>query len=399
MTSSYAILFSVDLLSDYYKNGLCTDFAIVPAAETAALISGLQLVCKNPGNRIVVLTKLKRDANPAEDGKPFVTVPADTKFVFYLGLNKPEFLSLSNINLDDIRQKRFYFTNINRNKHLTFAHLTAVTGTYDNTTTYQPGDLVDDGTKKIFECIKTGSGIDTTDTASWFPRSDVQYATSKDLVQPVTAVINHVATVPATVFDITVFGLDTLANTYTKVAYSTTLTFKEAVQQIQIDLSKLRNGRYRITVNGEEQDIYKDDELVYGGYLGVVEIFTHLQAGTDFAFLDLNGKPVDKTYFIRFANRLATWKYLTPKHGVTGITHPLGKYSFSPFPVPPAAAEFFQSNLPVPLTQFPEEFRLQLSPQVSSGPPRAPGPDISVPGVITRPPPGNDFYCNIHLNY
>lgn len=399
MTSTYAILFSVDLLSDYYANGLCTDFTAIPSAATATLIRNLQLVFKNPGNRLVVLSKLKRDANPAEDGKPAVPIPADNRFVFYLGLNKPEFLSFSNINPGDIRNNRFYFTNLNQNKHGVFAHLTAVTAVFDNTATYHPGDLVDDGAKNIFECIKTTSGNPVNNTAFWFPRSDIQYVSSGDMIQPVGSTLDYVAAAPAQLFTIQVFGLDTLTNQYTKVESATTLQFEQAVTTIQIDLSRLRAAKYKLVVNGAERMIYKDDAFIAGGYLGVVELFTHLPDGNDFALLNAAGKPSANTFFIRFANRLATWKYITPKHGVTGITHPPGKYSFAPFPVPPADAEYFQSNLPVPITQFPEEFRLQLSPQVSSGPPRAPGPDISVPGVITRPPPGNDFYCNIYLNY
>ena len=38
MTSSYKILFSVDLLNDYYKEQLCSDFSIIPSAETALLL-------------------------------------------------------------------------------------------------------------------------------------------------------------------------------------------------------------------------------------------------------------------------------------------------------------------------------------------------------------------------
>ncbi len=401
MTITYKILFSVDILNDYYENHLCSDFSIIPSPETALLLKNLQLVYKNIGNRLIILAKLKRNENPAEDGKPFISIDPEAKFVFYLGLKTPEFATFTNINLVGMQTERLYFTNLNQNKHLSFSHLSASIDNYYNAHQYLPGDFADDGTKKIFECIKTTAGNNTANTAFWASRDDVQYVSSKDLILPVTSVFNYEATASAMVFAINVFELDTVTNNYTKPAASQTLTFTAATKIIQLDLGSLavKKGKYRITINADELLIYADDEFIYSGYFGIIEIFSHLSNGNDFAFLDVNGKPLEREYFVRFANRLATWKYITPKHGVTGVTHPASKYTFTPTPVPPAAAEYFESNIPVPLTQFPEEFRLQLSPQISSGPPRAPGPDISVPGVISRPAPGNDFYCNIYLNY
>jgi len=399
MTMSYKILFSVDLLNDYYKDGLCSDFSIIPSSETAILLKNFQLVYKNIGNRLVILSKLKKDDNPVENGKPFTPINTDAKFVFYLSLNKPDFISFSNINLDGLRTKRFYFTNLNKNKHQTFSHLTAPIDNYDNTKQYLPGDLADDGTKKIFECIKTSTGHNTTDTAFWMSRDDVQFGSATDFIQPTNAIFNYHASNADTLFKVNVFGFDAITNNYTLLALTNTLTFIAPTTNMQIDLSKLNKGKYRITINTEELFAYVDDDFIYGGYFGAIEIFSFFPNGDDFAFLDANGKPAEKEYFIRFANRLAKWKYITPKHGVIDITHPSNKYTFNPEPLPPPNTEYFESNIPVPLTQFPEEFTLQVSPQLGSSSPRAPGPDISVPGVITKPAPGDDFYCNIYINY
>lgn len=400
MITSYKILFSVDILNDYYKNGLCTDFKIVPSAETAFLMRNMQLVYKNIGNRAIVLAKLKRDSNPALDGKPFIPINTNTKFVFYMSLNRPEFSSLTNISLDELRTKRFYFSNINQNKHQTFSHLTAVIKDYDNTKQYQPGDFADDGTKQIFECIKTTTGNNTANASFWASRADVQYASVIDSVRPVNTILNYKAPAASLVHTINFFQFDLLTNDYTTLVLNTTLTFKDPVQDIQVDLSKLAKGKYRMSVDGENSFIYADDEMIYSGYFGVIEIFSFFPDGDDFAFLDINGKPAEKEFFIRFANRLATLKYLTPKHTVTAITDPANKYTFIQTPPLPAAADFFQSDIPVPLTELPERFDLQLSPQISNSPPRAPGPDVSIPGVITKTSaPANDFYCNIYLNY
>lgn len=400
MITSYKILFSVDILNDYYKNGLCADFKIIPSDETALLMRNMQLVYKNIGNRAIVLTKLKRDTNPAEDGKPFIPVNTNAKFVFYMSLNRPEFSSLTNVDLDGLRSQRFYFSNLNQNKHQTFSHLTAVIEDYDNARQYEPGDFADDGTKKIFECIKATTGHNTSNTSFWVSRDDIQYASPLDFVQPVNTILNYTAPVSAADFTMNVFGFDVLTNDYTKLALHDTLTFTNPVKDIQLDLSKLAKGKYRININGDDFFIYVDDEMIYSGYFGVIEIFSLFPNGDDFSFLDVNGKPAEKEFFIRFANRLATWKYFTPKHTVTGITHPANKYTFTQFPSLPAVADFFQSDIPVPLTELPERFDLHLSPQISNSPPRAPGPDVSIPGAFSKTiAPDNDFYCNIYLNY
>ncbi|MEO6548938.1 MAG: hypothetical protein ABIN94_13105 [Ferruginibacter sp.] len=399
MTSSYKILFSIDLLNDYYKDGRCPDFSIIPSSETRLLFRNCQLLYKNIGNRLVVLTKVKNDSNPIENGKPFMHIDPDTKFNFYLSLNKPEFTSFTNIDLDGFGTMRFYFTNLNRNKHQSFSHLTAAINDYDNTKQYQPGDFADDGTKKIFECIKTTTGHNTTNINFWVSRDDVQFVSSADFLQPKNTLLNYRAATAATAFKVYAYALDTISNKYASLAFAKTITFNSPVSNLQVDLSKLMKGKYRLTVNNEDLFIYIDDEMIYGGYFGVVEILTHLPNGDDFAFLDVNGKPAEREYFIRFANRLAKWKYITPRHGVIDITHPTNKYTFNPEPLPSPNTEYFESNVPVPLTQLPEEFTLQVSAQVSSSSPRAPGPDISVPGVITRPSPDNDFFCNIYLNY
>ena len=401
MTSSYKILFAVDILHDYYKSGLCTDFNIIPSSETDLVLKKYHLVYKNIGNRLVILTKVKKSNDPLENGKIIAPIDTDTKFVFYLSLTKAEFTTYSNLNLDKLQNNRLYFTNLNKNTHLTFSHISAEIAGYDDTKQYLPGDFADDGTKKIFECIKSTAGNNTAKTAFWTSRNEVQYVSSGDFIQTGNSVLNYKSALPSANFVITIFDLDKTTNGYSRVLSSEKQTFTEPTKNLQLDLAKLkvRPGKYKIRINAEEFFIYVADEFIYGGYFGVMEIFSHLPKGDPFHFIDAGDKPTEKQFYIRFANRQATWKYITPRHSVTSIIHPSNKYIFNPSPVLPAAADYFESNIPVPMTQFPEEFRLQLSPQVSSGPPRAPGPDITLPGVLTKTLPGNDFFCNIYLNF
>lgn len=47
MTTAYSILATVTLQHDYYANGRCADFDIVPSAETASALSGAGMLTKN----------------------------------------------------------------------------------------------------------------------------------------------------------------------------------------------------------------------------------------------------------------------------------------------------------------------------------------------------------------
>jgi hypothetical protein len=124
--------------------------------------------------------------------------------------------------------------------------------------------------------------------------------------------------------------------------------------------------------------------------------------------LDSNGKVKDQLvagnlqwlrFQVRFANRLAFWKYITPKKGVVSIKDKTNKYTFVQSPPSPAAADYFQSNMPIPIRQTPAVYDLELDNPVSNEPPPAPNPDPGVTGMLSRKDPEKDYYCTIYLNY
>ncbi|MEP7109463.1 MAG: hypothetical protein ABI760_15830 [Ferruginibacter sp.] len=500
MTSTFKILFSIDLLNEYYTSLQCMDFNVVPSAETALLLKNYKMLYKFTGNKLVALVKVN------DLDEPFAGIDIDKKFVFYLTLLQPVFMNITNLDLDNMGSRRFYFTNLNQNKAGSSLYLTnkiddyiptyrnadtyepgnlvtnvdgvvfeciqASTGghntanrafwkptgnfqyisNYNNTafyapdslvndgagfifkcirettgghtTTditywepqgnflYRPGGLVDDGTGAIFECIqstKAGKN-DTTKDAFWIEKGEFQYVSVKDMYPFVTNIYNYQTIIEANVFSIFVYGLNKTTGVYDLeiTIDKNRIETIELTNNVQFDLSQLPAGRYRLIINTDEPvDVYLDNVAVYGNFLGVIEIFTHLGNTNEFGLLDVNGKvkdsivagnPVWLQYSIRFGNRLAFWKYFTPKHGVNNITDPplvTSGYSFIQAPELPAKPDYFLSNIPIPLIEKPILFNLELS--STTDPSLAPNPNPQVTGMLTKN--ADNFYCNIYLNY
>ncbi len=140
MITTYKILFMVELLHDFYKNGQCTDFRIVPSAETALLLRNCKAFHKMIGNKLVVL--IKTDTG----GKPFIQPATTDKFTFYLELMKPLFITVSNIDETLLSTKRFYFSNLSANKVVVapgneLFYVSQPITAYAAATNYKPGEF------------------------------------------------------------------------------------------------------------------------------------------------------------------------------------------------------------------------------------------------------------------
>ena len=182
-----------------------------------------------------------------------------------------------------------------------------------------------------------------------------------------------------------------------------------AIKNIQVDLSELLPGRYKIRINATDFDVYIDDFAA--GYFGIVEVFNHLPATNKFALLDIDGKVKDRVvagqppllnYIIRFANRFAFRKFVSTRKGVDSITADGGEYTFNTVPVPPPplptiSSDVFISDKPVPMFDQQNIFKLVLKIPITSDPIKAPNPNPHLPGMLTRF--GTDFYCTIYLNH
>jgi len=411
MTTKFKILFMVDLLNEYYANLQCRDFSVLASAETALVMQNHQMMYKTIGNKLVVLVKVQTEG--VNEDKPIAPIAADTKFLFYLSLNQPLFTTVTNLDIDRYRlDQRYYFSNLYQNKSGDSLNLTKRIAEYEGlATTYNPGDMVDDGSGTIYECIqKTAGGHDTGEPNFWFSRETEQFASSTDMIQCISRYNRFQATTAATKFTIQVFGLDTATSTYTLPIPITknSVSSDAATKEVPVDLSELLPGRYKIQINTDVFDVFVDDTVIYRNLFGVIEVFNHLPASSEFALLDNTGKVKDTQvggnlqwlrYQIRFANRLAFWKYVTPRQGVVAITDKSNNAHFVQSPPLPAKPQFFQSVLPIPIKETPVKYDLELTQPISDEWPSAPNPDPTITGMLSRKEPGKDYYCTIYLNY
>ena len=399
MITTYKILFMLELLHDFYKNGQCTDFRIVPSAETALLLRNCKAIHKMIGNKLVVL--IKTDTS----GKPFIQPATTDKFTFYLELMKPLFITVSNIDETLLATKRFYFSNLSANKVVVapsneLFYLSQPITAFAAATNYKPGEFsTQAGT--VYESIKTSAGVTPPEAANWISRNKNQYASKNDMLRFIPAVHTFFVA-PATSIQVQLFALNTATNVFDVNVYEKAFHYKENVNTVQVDLSHLPKAKYKAVINGVEQFVYISNEAVYNNLFAVVELFNHLPNGNDFSFFDAGGLVKDRIvagknvwlhFSVRFANRLAFWKYISSRKGIQAIdSNPA--YSFAGNGNP---ADYFVSNLPVPLQETPHDFKLTLFQPVSSEPPPAPNPDVHASGMLTKA--GNDYYCNIYLNY
>lgn len=400
MTNSFKILFMVELLHDFYKDGKCTDFKFIPAEDTRKLLVNYKALCKAIGNKLIVLMKTD------EAGKPFIQPKATDRFTFYMELTKPLFMTVSNLDLNALAKKRFYFTNLHQNKvsiavNKDLLYLTKQIENHHPATVYHPGNLVAEA-GVVYECIQNSTGNTPPDTAFWVSRGKNQYASETDLLNFIPSQYSFPVSPAAAAVNVSVYKLNVANNLFDELTMQQTFSFESPVSEVLTDLSALPEAKYKVVINARDFIVYISNEVVYKNMFAVIDLYNHLPDGNDFAFADGTGKLKDQfvggknvwlNYSIRFANRLAFWKYLIPKKGVQAIdSNP--EYTFSGNANP---ADVFISQQPVPLTEQPHEFKLSLFQPVSSEPPLAPNPDVNASGMLTKS--GSDYYCNIYLNY
>lgn len=419
MSTRFKILFVIDILNEYYTAGLkCFDFNIIPSAETTEVLKNGKMMYRVIGNQLLVIIKVY-SSGPDQD-KPVVPIDSKTKFVFYLDLARPDFMSVTNVDFDLLPTKRFYFSNIHQNELTDIFYLSKPIAAHASVD-YLPGMLVRDSGGNVWECLKKTPDAGAVhhapgDVAFWKSRGKFQYPSSSDLLPIINRISNF--NLPASLtYAVSAFRLNTVTNNSydidqplkKKIPVCIYDTIDPAIKNVQVDLSDLTPGRYKIRINASDFDVYIDDSA--GSYFGIIEVFNHLPSANKFALLDADGKVKDKivagqppllNYIIRFANRLAFRKFISTRKGVDSITADGGEYTFSTVPVPPpplptVSSDIFISNKPVPMFDQQNIFKLVLKIPITSDPIKAPNPNPHLPGMLTRF--GSDYYCTIYLNH
>jgi hypothetical protein len=386
MTTTYAILATVTLQHDYYADGRCNDFELVPSAATMAALKGLAVLTKTIGNTLILLVKVD------DDGSTYLDLPSDMKLSFYLQLNNTSFINYTNVSYQS--SAVFYFTNLYKTKAGSSLYLNRRVPSFSNATAYAIGDMVLDG-GNVFEAIKpvNAGAHATSDTAFWFQRTTDQYVHGGDTLQLSDGIL-RVNTAAASVFDISVYTLNDATSSYDVLFTTQRQIFTQNVSAITVDLHDLPPAQYRVVVNGAEQYVYVDKAASYARVFGILELYNRFPAADDFGLLDATGIPKGLDHIIRFPNRLAIWKYIARTTTVTAVENTASPGAF----VAAAQPRQFVSVAPLPLKQQPVKTL-----QVKSG-------ATVLASRLANPPPeriatytdgdGNQYFCaEMYLNY
>lgn len=314
MNTAYRILASVTLQHDYYTDGRCHDLEIVPSAATVAALKGAGIRTKMVDNVLLLLVKVN------ETGKPFITLPQGLKLTFYLQLVNTNFVNFTNIPYQP-GDTIFYFTNLYKHKIATTRYLDKPLPAYSNSNSYTIGTMVRDGANNVFEALKpvSNGNHSTNDTNWWYKRAGQHYVHPGD-----TIVISdgrfEAQVMPARTFDISLFAMDNSTQQYDVPAgIPQHFEFAENQDRLEVDVKGIPPGKYRIMINGQEQYMFIDPAACYQRVSGVIELYNIFPSGSDFGWLDNNGKPKAGDYVIRFANRLVIWKYIVHSEQLTGV--------------------------------------------------------------------------------
>ena len=88
---NYQPLFSLECRHDYYADGMCPDFEIIPTARTQQLLANYRCVLQPFAYGLRVMTQL------AANGTAFITLPDALQFEFVLRLNNPDFVLFTDL--------------------------------------------------------------------------------------------------------------------------------------------------------------------------------------------------------------------------------------------------------------------------------------------------------------
>lgn len=346
MNLSFEIVFTVEVLNDYFTSLECAALDFIAADETVTILKGQQMLSKTIGNNFIVITKIN------DAGQPYIEWPAATKLRFYIVINDTDFSNYTNIDYRPSTTAKYYFSNLSQNGVGNVLNVSSAVSLYNNTQTYNIGSLAADNTGNVFEALKKSEKTNKhslTETAYWLPKTaNTQYVNSNDSL-PFTGDSYTAPAASATDFTVNVFGLNTATNVFDKLERTSVQSFNTAQTSVPVDLSGLAVGRYKISANTTDTFVYYDPAAVNQNILGVLEIFNHLPAANAFSLFDGSGVAKESKFTLHFANRSAVWRYLARTTDVKDVTDSSSTYTFTAV----GPATIFASTVPIPLKEQP----------------------------------------------
>jgi len=176
MDLNYSTLFTIELLHEYFLNRKCKDVQIVQANDCADTARRMNIQFRQIDNRLLAFIRENNNHEPylnSSDNKSYRKYYQKTIFRFYLKIDDPTFYNYSNLNLFYGLNRKFYFSNLAKNKQSGNLYLSVPVHEYNAGSNYVPGDLVKDANGNVFEAIKKISSAKKnklTDASLWAPK-------------------------------------------------------------------------------------------------------------------------------------------------------------------------------------------------------------------------------------
>ncbi|RDC62669.1 hypothetical protein [Adhaeribacter pallidiroseus] len=410
MVRQYSPFFSITLSHEYFLNRQCPDLHIWPTADCQVLFRRLNIQGRQTENHFQTFISVNDNQEPFMNARQKKFYRADygqQVFRFYVTLKDPFFLNYTNI--QPTPRKLFYFSNLANNAENNFLYLTAPVEEYTVNKLYPPGSLVREArTGQVYEANTKHIGkkkTDLTDPALWAPKGlqhgaapvaewsqgktyqsgelvtqgeqvweatqkqgltsekqlndpalwinrgqgQLQYPTVQDQVAYSNGsyALRFPEPVKKAVISILGFNYHPEAPAYdTLVSPAETRTFDQPVDQVTLNLTHLKPGKYQIKVNQEISWVYYDPAVSTGKILGVIEIFNHLPDKNPYALLT-DAEKIKKTKFcIWFPTRRVLWKYIrkdTRAQTITDVGSTAYQFKLN--------GDQFISTVPIPLSE------------------------------------------------
>lgn len=359
MNVRYGILFSVEILNDYFSSGKWKEITFLPLPETEKLIGsgGFRVIKVN--NQLLVVTRLDKDMRPVSLPDPF------TRFSFVLQPQTPNFINFSNLPFRESRLKSLHFHNLHNNVSGGVNYLSSAIVNYKPAITYKPGDFCLGSDGEVYESIKINNNIQAPDDTNagskeyWVKHGDNQFVSERDTliidaddsyeIKKTGPVFNFQTSVKRTVHNVNVYAYNFSTGTYTNEVYHDIIRFDKSHDIVQVDMRSLSSGLYRIRVENEVNFVYMVSSGDGADTPFFLEIF-NLPSSDPGSLVRPDGTLKNIKYTIHFASRRVFWRYRTRTTVIDNIKDSAGEYKFKP-----DGPRIFISETPIPLSDTPRK--------------------------------------------
>jgi len=401
MDINYEMLFSIELLHEYFTSGFTRDLVFIPSDDCLHLFNRMDVQWRQVNNRMIAFIRVNDIHEPYTNisSKNFRTSFGDTVFRIYLRSKNSSFLNFTNLPAP-VPGNILYFSNLAANPVAGKNHLSKKLKDFAAAQAYLPGNLVlKPTTSEVFESLTgyTSGGVaDLADPNRWASKGINAYPGPMDQIEYTDGPYEFPLPAGTMSAVVQIFGFNYNAVTpdYNQLLVGpSTVYFDKPPDSYAVPFSNLPAGKYKIQVNADTKIIYYDPLISANGAFAVIELFHFLPDTDAYSMLSPAETVRGEVYTLQFPSRRVLWKYV--RKDATAITLSdtgATAYSFV------LNTDAFVSAIPIPLmeTGLPT-LKLAFTPGHFD---LAPLPSPSPARLVGFTQGGTNYLCaEMYLNY